>query len=192
MTCFEDGSVDLLHIDGLHTYDAVRSDFESWLPKMSNCGVVILHDTTVYEADFGVWQYWRELVARFPAVNLLHGHGLGIVYVGRTCRFGDALRDFAADPSRYDALNAFFRGIGDLAFAEAKSRQAAEVAKASPPGSLQEIASLRTLLDVERAALGSERVARIHAEAEAAAMRNSSSWKISWPLRKLGMVFGRN
>ena len=81
---FTDGSIGLLHIDGYHTYEAVKHDFENWLPKMGAEGVILLHDINVRERDFGIGRYWDEIKQLYPHFEFLHGHGLGVLSVGNT------------------------------------------------------------------------------------------------------------
>lgn len=80
---FEAGGIDLLHIDGMHTYDAVRHDFETWLPKMSEQGVVLMHDVAEFQDEFGVWRFYREVCRDFPSFTFPFEHGLGVVAVGK-------------------------------------------------------------------------------------------------------------
>jgi hypothetical protein len=83
---FADESIDLLHVDGFHTYEAANHDFRAWLSKVSKGGIILLHDICPKHQDFGVWRLWNEIKAEFAdSFEFHHSWGLGIV---RKC--GDA------------------------------------------------------------------------------------------------------
>jgi hypothetical protein len=108
---FCDGSVDLLHIDGFHTYEAASGDFSKWINKISPSGVVLLHDINVRERGFGLWQLWEEVKSKYPSFAFFHGHGLGVLSVGR-CPPEPLTRFFAAANANAVVIREFFHLLG--------------------------------------------------------------------------------
>lgn len=110
---FEDSSIDLLHLDGLHTEEAARNDIETWLPKLSDRAVLLLHDTNVRERNFGVANVLLELRQRYPAFEFAHGHGLAVVGIGAalTSSVKDLLQAATQSSVRTD-IASFFARLG--------------------------------------------------------------------------------
>lgn len=86
---FEDGSIDLLHIDADHSYDGVKADFDNYLPKVSPTGCILFHDTAdiissqTGEKVDGVQRLWRETITpAYPGkwIDFPHCNGLGVLF----------------------------------------------------------------------------------------------------------------
>lgn len=128
---FADGTVDFLHIDGTHTYEAVANDFRTWLPKLSDSGVVLFHDVNVTVENvgepakhFGVRRFFDETKAAYPHAEFDHCYGLGVIVVG--ARAAPEVLELV-ELSRTPEAKAYFAARG-----EEVSRRFAEMGVALP------------------------------------------------------------
>jgi uncharacterized protein YbcI len=118
---FPDHSIDLLHIDGYHTYEAVKHDFETWLPKVSSRGIVLFHDVNVRENNFGVWKFWEEVKKIYPHQEFYHQHGLGILCVAK--EMPPSLQNFfSISEEEFQKIRDFFYILGSRFSFEEKTK----------------------------------------------------------------------
>lgn len=111
---FADASIDILHIDGLHTYAAVKHDFDTWFPKLSANAVVLFHDTSVRTEDFGVWRLWQEISAEYRNISFTHSNGLGIIFLGTQPESIETLISVRGEKNKLHRILLYFQRLGEV------------------------------------------------------------------------------
>jgi len=171
---FHDSSVDLLHIDGLHTYEAVAKDFNSWKEKLSDGSIVLFHDIHEHRDDFEVNKFWNELKLLYPTFEFMHEHGLGILKFGNATTSVDFL--FAANKNfeELELLRYIFRSSGLISSVDAQLRDKDKIIESYYSNWHKQI-----------------EISKKHEEAITVLnniinnIKQSLSWKITRPIRKL-------
>ena len=108
---FGPGSIDVLHLDGLHTEAAVRHDLDSWLSKLRPGGILLLHDVDVRSKEFGVWKIWGDLQERGRSWTFHDGPGLGVWQKPPASKLLGFLEQLLAPPNEYkEALAKYYTG----------------------------------------------------------------------------------
>jgi len=165
---FEDDSIDILHIDGLHTYEAVKHDFEIWLPKMRKSSLILFHDINVRERDFGVWKLWQELKSNYKTCEVMNGHGLGLLLLGE--EICNELNDFFALSSAFISKGVLLERIAELTPGANFGVHPIDQAKAEAE---------QAKAETEQAEAEAQQ-----ARAELIRIKQSKSWALTKPLRK--------
>jgi predicted O-methyltransferase YrrM len=174
-----DDSVDLLHIDGRHSYDDAREDYDEWESTVRDGGIILFHDIAERGEGFGVWRLWDDLASRHPSFSFEHGHGLGVLAVG-DLRSPDLAALFGADAATTHEIRSTYERLG-----AAVSRQSE--LEAMPA----EVHSLHIVVDSLSKEI--DRLNDVIAQREAAIteLRSSTSWKVTRPLRAAGRLRNR-
>lgn len=67
--------IDILHIDGFHSYESVKRDYELWSRYLTKNGVILMHDTEVM--NYGVKDLFKEI--DLPKLSFSKCYGLGVI-----------------------------------------------------------------------------------------------------------------
>ncbi|MCG7520509.1 glycosyltransferase [Ruegeria sp. Ofav3-42] len=118
---FEDGSVDLLHFGGQHSYEVVKHSLEVWAPKLSSTAMILLHGTEGHGLDVGNNRYWSEISDGRTSLNFTHGGGLGVLFWGNEAAEGlTDLYEYAKNEAKNDTILTLFSSIDGLMTADRK------------------------------------------------------------------------
>lgn len=116
---YADGSIDLLQFDARRLLERGKQDFESWIPKISRQGVVLIYGIEKGE------ERWTELKVRFRHFELPVSNGLGLLVAWQVTA-PELQEIFNASEMETKQFQAFFQALGkhsgqSLAYRELQS-----------------------------------------------------------------------
>lgn len=85
-TILNDKKIDFLFIDGDHTYEGVKKDFEMYSPLVKKNGIIAFHDIVIHtpEVCCEVNRFWNEIKPQYEHIEIVkdwkqeHG-GIGLI-----------------------------------------------------------------------------------------------------------------
>ncbi len=65
--------LDYLFIDGDHTYEGVKNDFELYSPLVKDGALIAFHDIVIHppELNVGVHDFWNEINPRYEYLEIV-------------------------------------------------------------------------------------------------------------------------
>jgi GT2 family glycosyltransferase/glycosyltransferase involved in cell wall biosynthesis len=211
---FAGASIDLLHV--ADTAEPLRHTLDTWLPKMSVRGVVLLHGINGRDGPLDASRVWSDLRRAYPSFEFFHGRGLGVLGVGAA--LPDSLRPLLSSSEegavalrrQFDRLGHRLRLLTELPVAErrlADERQEGERVAAALQAALRHARTeaaeraqaadwlkadleraRQQLVNLQQAAakLGDAQWEASRLRHEVDTLRGSWSWKLTIPVRRLG------
>lgn len=79
-----DRYVDFLYIDGDHSYEGVKKDFDAYSKFMAPGGIMAFHDI-IHRPGYGVDRFWKEVKNQYSSKEIVssrsqNGFGISILY----------------------------------------------------------------------------------------------------------------
>ena len=68
--------INILHIDGLHTFEAVTNDYQNWSKFLQEDGIMLFHDVSVFD---DIARFFRNIEGDWYKLYFTHSAGLGIL-----------------------------------------------------------------------------------------------------------------
>jgi predicted O-methyltransferase YrrM len=81
----KDNKVDFLFIDGDHSYEGVKKDFEMYSPLVRKGGIIAFHDI-VPSGYPGVYKFWNKIKEKYEHLEIVkernqNCYGIGIIFI---------------------------------------------------------------------------------------------------------------